>query len=137
MTPSNRYADTELLAGLRDAAGTMGEPLTVNKYNSYRAARPELASGIWIIRHFKSWVEACGQAGIQVNKTRSTSTKWTDHEMLSYVAAYMADSSSSGAYGDYESWSATVDDAPSGPSLRARLGRWSDIKKLALELDLT
>lgn len=134
MTQSNKYQEAELLDGLRAAAAALGEPLTVGRYDAYRETHPGLASRIWLIRYFRTWVEACTRAGIAVNKTHSASSRWTDEEMLSYVAAYLAEPASTGAYAGYEAWAKQIEDAPSGPSLRARFGKWSAVKGLAGEL---
>lgn len=133
MTQGNKYQEADLLAGLRAAAAEMGEPLTVGKYDSYRRSHPELASYIWVIRYFRTWVEACTRAGVGVNKTHSYSSRWTDEEMLAYVAAYLEEPGS-GSYAGYEAWAKEVDGAPSGPGLRARFGKWSDIKARAGEV---
>ena len=125
----NKYADSELLDGLREAATTQGEPLTVAAYDSFRAARPELASGIWVIRHFGSWVTACQRAGVRTNTTRSTSSKWTDEELVGFVAAYLA-ASPSGSYAGYQAWAQETPGAPSGPTLRSRLP-WVEAKRRA------
>lgn len=127
----HKYADSQLLAGLRAAAEATGQPLTVKQYDAWRAAQAdEHASGIWIIRHFGTWRAALERAGLEANTTRSTSSKWTDEEMLDQVAAYLA-AGSTGSYAGYEAWAKETAAAPSAASVRARFGTWAEARRRA------
>ena len=125
----HKYAESELLKGLQDAAVVCGEPLTVTAYDAFRADHPELASGIWVIRHFGTWVTACTRAGLTANTTRSTSTRWTDEELVAFVGDYLKETPG-GSYAGYQAWAREVDGAPSGPTLRSRMP-WATAKRRA------
>ena len=130
MPPTVKYAEADLIEGLRSAAGVSGAPLTVKQYDAYRQAeRPDLASGIWVIRHFGTWRTACERAGLAANTTRSTSSRWTEAELLRAVADYLAEPGSTGSYAGYQEWARGADGAPSGALLRSRFGTWAEAKQ--------
>ena len=130
MPPAVKYAEADLIEGLRSAAEHAGVPLTVKQYDCYRHAhRPDLASGIWVIRHFGTWRAACERAGLAANSTRSTSSKWTDAELLRAVADYLAEPGGTGSYAGYQDWASSTDGAPSGALLRSRFGTWVEAKR--------
>ena len=130
MPPTVKYAEADLIAGLRSAADASGVPLTVKQYDAFRQAeRPDLASGIWVIRHFGTWRTACERAGLAANTTRSTSSRWTDAELLRAVADYLAEPGTTGSYAGYQEWARATDGAPSGALLRSRFGTWGEAKQ--------
>ena len=125
-----KYAESDLVGGLRSAAEHSGVPLTVKQYDDYRRShQPQLASGIWVIRHFGTWRAACERAGLAANSTRSSSSRWTDTELLRAVAEYLAEPGTSGSYAGYQDWARTTDGAPSGALLRSRFGTWVEAKQ--------
>lgn len=125
-----KYAEADLLQGLRSAAAHCGVPLTVKQYDGYRHAHEsDLASGIWVIRHFGTWRAACERAGLAANTTRSTSSRWTDAELLRAVADYLAEPGTTGSYAGYQEWARGADGAPSGALLRSRFGTWAETKR--------
>ena len=125
-----KYSEADLVEGLRAAAEHTGVPLTVKQYDGYRHAhQPELASGIWVIRHFGTWRSACERAGLEANSTRSTSSRWTDAQLLRAVADYLAEPGTTGSYAGYQDWARGTDGAPSGALLRARFGTWAEAKR--------
>ena len=125
-----KYAEADLIEGLRSAADHCGTPLTVKQYDGYRHAhQPELASGIWVIRHFGTWRSACERAGLAANTTRSTSSRWTDAELLRAVADYLAEPGTTGSYAGYQEWARGADGVPSGALLRSRFGTWAEAKR--------
>lgn len=126
------FTDETILAGLRTAAAELGEPLVVTGYDVWRRDRVA-ASSTLVIRRFGSWTTACTQAGVATNKTRSTSRKWSDADVLAAVAAYLASEGSTGSYAGYVEWARATEGAPSGPLLRQR-GAWADLKKQAQQL---
>jgi Homing endonuclease associated repeat len=124
------FSDEAIIAGLRAAAAEGGEPLAVTTYDVWRTSRG-VASSTLVIRRFGSWTAACAAAGVATNKTRSTSRRWSDDDVLAVVARYLADSSAageSGSYAGYVAWARVqTDDVPSGPTLRQR-GAWAELK---------
>lgn len=128
------FSDDALTAGLRAAAAEVGEPLAVGAYDAWRASRG-VASSTLVIRRFGSWNAACAAAGVATNKTRSTSRRWNDDDVLAVVARYLADAreaGESGSYAAYVTWArAQAGSVPSGPTLRQR-GSWADLKAAAL-----
>jgi hypothetical protein len=124
-----KYAEADLIAGLQSAAGHSGVPLTVKQYDEYRRVeQPDLASGIWVIRHFGTWRTACERAGLAANSTRSSSSRWTDPDLLRAVADYLAEPGATGSYAGYQEWARTTEGAPSGALLRSRFGTWAEAK---------
>ena len=130
MPQAPKYAEAVLIAGLRSAAAHCGVPLTVKQYDGYRSAHePQLASGIWVIRHFGTWRAACERAGLEANSTRSHSSRWTDEQLLRAVADYLAEPGTTGSYAGYQEWARGADGAPSGALLRSRFGTWAEAKQ--------
>ena len=86
------YTDDRLLADLR-----LGEPLTVGAYDGWQRAR-DAASPALLIRRFGSWNEACSRAGLSMNKTRSTTRRWSDDAVVAIVAEYLATPGSPGSW---------------------------------------
>lgn len=125
-----KYSDADLIEGLQAAAGHSGVPLTVKQYDAYRRAeRPDLASGIWVIRHFGTWRTACERAGVAANTTRSTSSRWSDAQLLAAVADYLGEPGTTGSYAGYQEWARQTEGAPSGALLRSRFGTWARAKQ--------
>ncbi len=138
------FSDDDLAAGLRAAAAEVGEPLAVGAYDAWRAggadggaaAHPH-ASSTLVIRRFGSWNAACAAAGVATNKTRSTSRRWSDDDVLGIVARYLdedAEAGGSGSYAGYVAWARAQDGTvPSGPTLRQREPKWNELKARARE----
>ncbi len=123
------YSDDRLAADLAAAAAELGEPLTATAYDGWQRAH-DAASPALLIRRFGSWNEACARAGVATNKTRSTSRRWSDDDVVAIVAAYLRAPGSSGSFADYSAWAKEQDDAPSGATLRQRLS-WAEVKRRA------
>lgn len=124
------YSDEQLLASIALAAAELGEPLTAGSYDAWQRGRADAASPALVIRRFGSWIEACTQAGVATNKTRSTSRRWTDEEVVAIVASYLRSPGSTGTYADYSDWARTQGGAPSGATLRQRFP-WAEVKERA------
>ncbi len=128
------YSDARILAAIAAAAAELGEPLTAGGYDTWQRRRSDAASPALVIRRFGSWVEACAQAGVATNKTRSTSRRWSDDDVVGIVASYLRAPGSTGSYADYSAWARTQEGAPSGATLRQRLP-WAVVKERATALD--
>jgi hypothetical protein len=127
------YSDEQLLASIAAAAVELGEPLKAGAYDAWQRGRDDAASPALVIRRFGSWIEACTQAGVATNKTRSTSRRWSDDEVLGIVASYLRSPGSAGTYADYSEWARAQDGVPSGATLRQRFP-WAEVKERAAAL---
>lgn len=124
------FSDEQLLADVAAAAAELGEPLTASAYDAWQRPR-EAASPALLIRRFGSWNHACARAGVATNKTRSTSRRWSDDDVVRIVARYLADPGTSGSFADYSAWAKEQDGVPSGATLRQRYPKWSELKARA------
>lgn len=123
------YSDTQLAAAVASAAAELGEPLTASAYDTWQRGH-DAASPALLIRRFGSWNEACARAGVATNKTRSTSRRWSDDDVVAIVASYLSSPGSAGTFADYSEWAKRNDGAPSGATLRQRFG-WAEVKRRA------
>jgi lambda repressor-like predicted transcriptional regulator/DNA-binding transcriptional regulator YdaS (Cro superfamily) len=138
-TIARLWTDEQCIQSLRDAA-TFEFPLTVLKYRrlieSGTVKGPTVAL-FW--QRFGSWVNACDLAGVENGEAqREYDRNWTDKELLRFVRWFMFQREDGRwSIENFETWSKGPD--VSGPStglLRLRLGTWSQIRVLALELQL-
>ncbi|WP_220699266.1 homing endonuclease associated repeat-containing protein [Nocardioides cavernaquae] len=125
------FTDDQLLEAVRTAAAEVGAPLPVTAYDAWRKAGDrDCASGTLVIRRLGSWNAACEAAGVATNKTRSTSRRWTDEEVVAIVARYLTADGSPGSYAGYVDWARETEGVPSGPTLRQRFA-WNEVKERA------
>src|SRR5579875_2663016 len=67
-----RYTDEELLDALRKVAKQLRtDRLTMQAYDEARAGRAGLPSGARVMQRFKTWSEACRQAGLRTREWRT------------------------------------------------------------------
>lgn len=123
------YSDDQLAAGVAAAAAKLGEPLTAASYDGWQRDH-DAASPALLIRRFGSWNEACARAGVATNKTRSTSRRWSDEDVVAIVAAYLRSPGATGSFAGYSEWAREQEDAPSGATLRQRFP-WAEVKERA------
>jgi len=85
-------------------------------------------------QRFGSWAAACAAAGVQgVDAVRETyHSLWSDEDLFEFVWQYLVDPRTDGSFAGYESWARDATGAPSGGTLRNRLGAWSDIRDAAI-----
>jgi hypothetical protein len=125
------FTDDQLLAAVRTAASEVGAPLPVTAYDAWRkASGQDHPSGTLVIRRLGTWNAACEAAGVAVNKTRSTSRRWSDEEVVAIVARYLSSPGSPGSYAGYVEWARATEGVPSGPTLRQRCA-WNEVKDRA------
>ncbi|GAA4807572.1 homing endonuclease associated repeat-containing protein [Nocardioides caeni] len=123
------FSDDRLADDLAAAATDLGEPLTASGYDGWQRER-DAASPALLIRRFGSWNEACARAGVATNKTRSTSRRWSDDDVVAIVRTYLTSPGSAGTFADYSAWAKEHDGAPSGATLRQRFS-WAEVKRRA------
>jgi hypothetical protein len=123
------YSDQQLIAAIAAAAAELGEPLTSGAYDAWQRGR-EAASLALVIRRLGSWNQACARAGVASNKTRSTTRRWSDDDVVAIVAAYLRSPGSTGTFADYSEWARGQDGVPSGATLRQRFP-WAEAKQRA------
>lgn len=131
------WTDEQCLKSLQNAA-TYAFPLTVTKYRKLlnsgeiQGPTPPL---FW--QRFGSWVQACELAGVEYgDAVREYNRTWNDTELITFVRRFMH-SRKDGKWSleKYEEWRRLPNiEGPSMALLRLRLGSWSDIRVLALEL---
>lgn len=124
------FSDAQLTAAVAAAAAELGEPLTASSYDAWQRGR-DAASPALVIRRFGTWNEACARAGVATNKTRSTTRRWSDEDVVAIVASYLAAAGSTGTFADYSEWAQRQDGAPSGATLRQRFP-WAEVKRRAI-----
>jgi Homing endonuclease associated repeat len=133
MTAGHRYTDEDMLNAMRQAARLHHGPLTVAAYDEYQRAHGG-PSGIWLLRRFGTWRAACQAVGAQCNATRSWSRRWSDTDLIEWVAIYLASPDAKGTYNEYLHWARETPDAPSGPTVRTVFPRWGAVKNVAANM---
>ena len=132
------WSDEECLKSLQSAA-TFAFPITVTKYRKLletgdiSGPTPAL-----FFQRFGSWVHACERAGVEYGEAvREYNRIWNDTELVMFVRRFMQQrKDGKWSLEKYEEWRRLP--AVEGPSmalLRLRLGSWSEIRVLALELN--
>jgi hypothetical protein len=133
-TPTLKWSDEAVIAAVRQAA-TYEYPLSGSAYQRL-VSKGEVSgpSRALIDKRLGSWTRACELAGVEPDRVAHAGyqSRWTDADLLSYVVAYLRSARSPGTYSGYVAWAREQADAPSGPSLRKRLGGWGTIKRAAL-----
>jgi len=133
------WTNEQCIQSLKEAA-TFEFPLTVLKYRRLIDSGTVKGPTVALFWHrFGSWVNACEIAGVEYGEAqREYDRSWTDRELLKYVRWFMHQRSDGRwSIENFETW--RKDPEISGPStalLRLRLGTWSQIRVLALELPL-
>jgi hypothetical protein len=134
-----RYSDAHMMAALQHAweiASADSEGLSHNRYTELvRSGAVDGPSWPRILQVYGTWQAALDKAGVPAGRrpNRVYTTQWTDEEILATVRAYLEDPSTVGTYDGWDPWKRQhAPKAPSGPTLRNRLGPWSQIKRRAL-----
>jgi len=131
------WTDEQCLESLRNAA-TYAFPITVTKYRKLletgEISGPTPAL-YW--QRFGSWVQACDQAGVEYGEAqREYNRLWNDTELITFARRFMhARLDGKWSLEKYEEWRRLPEiEGPSMALLRLRLGSWSEIRVMALEL---
>jgi hypothetical protein len=131
-----KWTDSQVLDAMR-AAAVISMPLSYATYDRIRNEYPiDGPSAIRILQRFRTWNEACSQAGVEPGHLpREIYTrKWTAEEMIIHLGEFMRNSSTA-SHQAYNAWSRTHEGAPNGQTIRNECGTWSECCQLAL-LDL-
>jgi hypothetical protein len=137
-TPASVYTRDELLSVLRAAAKVCGEPLTLPAYHKH-APSHGWPSALTVTQMFGTWEAACTQAGVQANKSTGVRKgSYTVEDCLSSLRLCRADLIQTGeikthgapSYDRYNRW-ARDNHKPSGPTVRSKIGKWSDALSMA------
>jgi hypothetical protein len=122
------------VATVLQEASTFEYPLTSTAYKELR--RTGFIKGPSVPRItqvFGSWLGACDYAGVEAGTTRRVaySSRWTRADLVAAVRTFLEDQPER-TFSAYSEWARGRDEMPSGPTLRNRLGTWSDIVKIAM-----
>jgi predicted transcriptional regulator len=132
------WSDEECLKSLQSAA-TFAFPITVTKYRKLLETGDILGPTPAVyFQRFGSWVQACERAGVEYGEAvREYDRTWNDTELVMFVRRFMHQGKDGKwSLEKYEEWRRLP--AVEGPSLallRLRLGSWSEIRVLGLELN--
>lgn len=140
--PTSVYTADELVEVLKAAAKVCGEPLTLPAYHKH-APSHGWPSALTITQMFGTWETACTEAGVKANKSTGTRKgSYTVEDCLSSLRLCRADLIDSGeikthgapSYDRYNKW-AQANHKPSGPTVRAKIGKWSEALSMAYAED--
>ena len=132
------WSDDECLKSLQSAA-TYAFPITVTKYRRLLDTGDVLGpTPALLYQRFGSWVQACERAGVEYGEAlREYNRTWNDTELITFVRKFLHQrEDGKWSLEKYEEWRRSP--AVEGPSmalLRLRLGSWTEIRVLGLELN--
>ncbi len=133
--PKANWSDKEITEGVA-RAGTYQWPLSSVKYDELLAlGEIQGPSSVRISQRLGSWSSACAAAGVEsVPHVRGDyQSRWTDDDLLGLVADYLRSPGTTGTFAGYNAWrTASQLDAPSGQTVRNRLGSWTAAKQRAI-----
>src|SRR4051812_43797460 len=128
---ASRIEESDVIDALQKAAELCGEPLTIP---AYRSIAPEqgFPSDLTVTRMFgNSWGEACKAAGVKANPSKGKRGITKDECIASIrECARELDRIS---YEIYSKW-AKENGKPSGPTVRVKVGPWSEALRLAVDV---
>ena len=132
------WTKEDCLVSLKKAA-TYEFPLTVQKFQKLLQTGEISGPTVAIVyARFGSWVQACRSAGVEYGEAqREYNRKWNDTELIRFVRQFLcAQIDGKWSIENYEKWRRRPDvEGPSLPLLRLRLGTWSEIRVMAIEMD--
>jgi hypothetical protein len=117
------YDEDAIAAAFRRVQEKLGDaPLTEKSYEANRKqGEPSLSR---ICQLYGRWNVALKTMGLPVVKVSTGREQFTVDDCLTAVAACAADLGEAPSYPQYGAWARTRADAPSGQTVRNRLGRW-------------
>ena len=145
-----KFSDETILAGLRELAalraveqglpdehglpGLARVPKTA--WDAWRDSA-RLPSAVRILQRYGTWNHACLQAGLPVVQQRITSgpaPRWSDQQIVAWVARFLADDETGTSYAAYSQWCPAYPDAPGPQTVRNRMGGWNAATSAAAAL---
>ena len=132
------WSDEECLKSLQSAA-TFAFPITVTKYRTLLETGDVFGpTPALFFQRFGSWVQACERAGVEYGEAvREYNRIWNDTELVMFVRRFMHQrKDGKWSLEKYEEWRRLpAIEGPSMALLRLRLGSWTEIRVLGLELN--
>jgi HNH endonuclease len=128
-TRTRRYADEELLDGIRAVANQVGRTPTQEEYRA-RIQELGLASILTLGKRFGGWRQSLVAAGLTPLPRARTVTarrRWDPDACWKALEAVADQLGDPPRFQTYVMLSTGRDDLPSGPTVRNQLGRWIDI----------
>lgn len=122
--------ESELISHLR-AWATEAAHFRLNDYGEW-AREHEAPSPSTLILRFGSWSEAMRAANLEdkITSVRQQRRVISDAELWSSVVAYLRADRETHSFADLGRWM-RQQDLPSAATVRARLGKWSDVRETA------
>lgn len=136
------YPKDKIIAALREAAKTCGEPLTIACYRKAAGPTrneageivnpgPGWPADLTITRAFGSWQAACEAAGVKYNPPKGPQKgATTADECIIAVRLCASEIGKVPSYAAYSKW-ARENRQPSGPTVRVKVGPWRQALKEA------
>lgn len=128
------WSNADMLERLENAA-TMAFPLTAVAYDKLREGLLVTGPSSQLIAlRFGTWARACEIAGVECGNAprESYTSPWTNGDLLGFVQDYLS-TTYAPSFNGYQEWAHDTEGAPSGQTLRNRLGSWSQIRAIALQ----
>lgn len=133
---ASRFAKVDLLACMRRCAQELElTGLSMGQYEAFINGRPDRElwpGGQTISNRFGSWRSACAEAGLEVGRPARPGgyvRQFDEADCRSYVDAYVREAiekSVRPTFAGLDAWSRSTD-GPSAPTIRNRLGLWSEV----------
>lgn len=119
---------------LQNAAKVAGEPLTIPGYRKI-APKMGLPADLTVIKAFGSWQAACDEAGVKVNPAEGPRRgSITPEQCIESIKECATELGRIPSYDKYSKW-ARANKKPSGPTVRVKIGPWSEALLLAFGED--
>ena len=131
----SRWTRDQVLEGIRTAA-SYEYPLTRNTYTRLvRSGEVDGPSAPRVEQLFDgSWRRACEAAGVEAAQALRSNyqSDWTDEDLLSFVRRYVSEAGPKASFMGYDDWRRRDSGAPSGSTIRNRMGSWIEVRRAAL-----
>gem|GEM_PF-757704 len=129
-----KWTEEDVVAALQEAA-TYEWPLSRGAYQSLVNQGAVTGPSSARIEQLYGWAAACALAGIESPRRegRDYQSNWTDDDIWHYARSYVEHAGATAPFASYDHWRAEhAPGAPSSGVLRARLGRWNDVRRAIL-----
>ena len=121
-----RVSEAKILADLRAAARSLGEPLAVGRYRKHAPGRGWVADFTAASR-FGSWAAACRAAGVRANpaRGRKQTSRFGADECLRALGSCAQELGRTPTHLAYDAWVARHPSHPKAATIRYHFGRWN------------